>query len=185
MDDLQIIEMFNQRNEKAISETETKYGKKCRMLSYNILNNLQDSEECANDSYLVLWNRIPPEAPKNLCAYLLKIVRNLSLKRYEYNTAAKRNSHFDLALDELESVIGDKSSPDEKIIAEDLGEQINCFLHSLPEEHRKIFMQRYWYGCSVKKIADENYQTPHNVSVKLSRIRSQLKIYLNERGYEI
>ena len=183
MEDIEIIDLYNRRIERAISETDVKYGTKCRWLSNNILNSVPDCEECVNDSYFTVWNKIPPEMPQSLCAFLLKIVRNLSLKRYEYNTAEKRNSHYDQALDELEFEISDNNSPEEDMLARELGQEINSFLRTLPEKQRNIFLQRYWYGCSVKSIASEQGMSAHNVTVRLGRIREQLRKYLDSRGY--
>ena len=97
MDDEKIIELFFNRSEQAIEEVDKKYGKTCHNISYNILHNKLDAEECVNDAYLGAWNAIPPARPSPLLTYLCKIVRNLSLKRYEFNTAIKRNSTYDVA----------------------------------------------------------------------------------------
>ena len=101
MDDEKIIELFFVRSEQAIKELDRKYGRKCHAVSYNILNNHQDAEECVNDAYLGAWNAIPPAKPDPLLAFVCKIVRNVSLKRYERNTAAKRNSRYDVSIEEL------------------------------------------------------------------------------------
>ena len=99
MDDKMIVELFWNRTEKAIEETDIKYGKLCRCIATNILENDQDSEECINDTYLAAWNSMPDNRPKSLCSYICKITRNLALKKYEYNHAQKRNSNLELALD--------------------------------------------------------------------------------------
>lgn len=82
IEDEKIVELFFERSEQAIQELGNKYGKVCRKLSYNIVNNMQDAEECVNDAYLGAWNAIPPEKPDPLLTYLCKIVRNISLKMY-------------------------------------------------------------------------------------------------------
>ena len=101
MDDQLIIELFNERSEEAITAISDKYGELCKGISYRILMNRQDAEECVNDAYLVAWNTIPPESPNPLRAYICRVVRNITLKKYRYNTAQKRNSHYDTSLEEL------------------------------------------------------------------------------------
>ena len=108
MDDPAIIALFFDRSKQAIAELDRKYGKTCHSISYNILNNTQDAEECVNDAYLGTWNAIPPRRPNPLLTFLCKIVRNLSIMRYHANTAMKRNSSYDVALDELKDTL---SSP--------------------------------------------------------------------------
>ena len=84
MDDLRIIELYFERDEQAIKETDAKYGKLCHSIAYNILNNHKDSEECVNDTYVGVWNAIPPTRPSNFMSFVCKIARNLSLKRLEF-----------------------------------------------------------------------------------------------------
>ena len=108
VDDNQILELFFARSEQAIKELDSKYGKICHKVSYNILNDLQDAEECVNDAYLGAWNAIPPERPNPLLSFLCRIVRNQSIMRYHAKTAMKRNSTYDIALDELENCLSAK-----------------------------------------------------------------------------
>lgn len=103
MDDSKIIELFYERSEQAIIELSKKYGTVCTKIAFNILNNTQDTEECVNDAYLGTWNTIPPQNPNPLLSYVCRIVQNLAIKKYHTNTAAKRNSIYDVALDELEN----------------------------------------------------------------------------------
>ena len=105
MEDEKIIELFFDRSEQAIKEVDSKYGRTCHNISFNILHNELDAEECVNDAYLGAWNTIPPARPNPLLTFLCKIVRNISLKRYELNTAIKRNSTYDIAMDELEAML--------------------------------------------------------------------------------
>ena len=180
MDDEAIIELFFERSEQAIHELDTKYGRFCRKLSYNIVGDLRDAEECVNDAYLGAWNTIPPERPNPLLSYLAKLVRNLSLKLYHKNTAAKR-SGYTVALDELEAVLSDGATDDE-LTARELARYINDFLDSMDAENRVIFMRRYWFSDSYNDIAELVGCTEKNVSVRLVRIRKKLKQYLVERG---
>lgn len=178
MDDSKIIDLFNERSEKAISAVSRKYGRLSLRIAENILKSREDAEECVNDAFLVLWNKIPPESPSPLSAYLFKTVRNISLKRYHKNTAQKRNSFYDEALEELENVLSDGSSAEDELIAKDIAEAVNRFLSSLPENDRILFVRRYFYGDSIKEAASLSGLDAHYVSVRLSRIREKLKAEL-------
>ena len=181
MNDERIIELFFERSEQAIKELDNKYGKVLHSLSFKILNNHQDAEECVNDSYLGTWNAIPPAKPNPLLAFVCKIVRNVSLKRYEQNTAAKRNSHYDVAMEELQDCLVSTITVEKEIAEQELTEMIEAFLDSLPRENRVIFMRRYWFSDTYADIAKQVGLTEKNVSVRLTRIRKELREYLLER----
>ena len=181
MDDTAIIELFFARSEQAISELDRKYGKTCHTISYNILNNTQDAEECVNDAYLGVWNAIPPQRPNPLLTFLCKIVRNLSVTRHHANTAMKRNSTYDMALDELETTLAAPSSLEDELDAAALAGHLNQFLDGLSEENRVIFMRRYWFSDTYEQIAARVGLTDKNVSVRLARTRKQLRDYLTEK----
>ncbi|MBE6017319.1 MAG: sigma-70 family RNA polymerase sigma factor [Lachnospiraceae bacterium] len=185
MEDKRIIELFFSRSETAISQLSEKYGKLCRKISYNILNDLSDAEECLNDTLLGVWNSIPPNRPDSLISYVCKVARNCALKRYEYNTAQKRNSHYDVALEELDECIAAPSGVEQEIDAMELTNDLNRFLAGLKKEDRVIFMRRYYFSDSYEQIASLTGLSVKNVSVKLTRIRAALKNHLKERGYEI
>lgn len=181
MDDEKIIELFFNRSEQAIEEVDKKYGKTCHNISYNILHNKLDAEECVNDAYLGAWNAIPPARPNPLLTYLCKIVRNLSLKRYEFNTAIKRNSTYDVAMKELESCLSSPETVESEIALKELTHIIENFLDSLSTENRVIFLRRYWFSDTYSDIAARVGMTEKNVSVRLTRIREKLRNYLTER----
>lgn len=181
IDDKKIVELFFNRSEKAIIELDTKYGKLCKKLSYNILNNQQDTEECVNDAYLGVWNTIPPKRPDSLQAYICKIVRNLSLKQYYKNNAVKRGSIHEIAMQEIEAYLPAAITVEEEIAAKDLAHIIESFLDSLTVENRVVFMLRYAYSDSYADIAKRVGLSEKTVSVRLTRMRKQLKSYLNER----
>ena len=181
MDDEKIIELFFNRSEQAIEEVDKKYGKTCHNISYNILHNKLDAEECVNDAYLGAWNAIPPARPNPLLTYLCKIVRNLSLKRYEFNTAIKRNSTYDVAMEELESCLSSPETIESEIALQELTHIIENFLDSLSTENRVIFLRRYWFSDTYSDIAARVGMTEKNVSVRLTRIREKLRNYLTER----
>lgn len=181
MNDERIIELFFERSEQALKELDTKYGWVCHKVSYNILNNKQEAEECVNDAYLGTWNAIPPAKPNPLLAFVCKIVRNISLKRYELNTAAKRNSRYDVAMEELGDCLASATTTEEEIEERELTEVIELFLDSLSKENRVIFLRRYWFSDSYADIAKQVGLTEKNVSVRLTRIRKELREYLLER----
>lgn len=181
MEDKDIIEMFFTRSEQAIIELDAKYGKVCHKISYNILNNRQDAEECVNDAYLGTWNAIPPHRPNLLLSFLCRIVRNLSIMRHHANTAMKRNSTYDVALDELENCLSASSTVEDEIDTKQLVSIIEEFLETLSQENRVIFMRRYWFSDSYADIAERVGLTEKNVSVRLTRIRNQMRCYLTEK----
>ncbi len=182
IDDEKIIEMFFERSEQGIRELDIKYGKICHNLSYNIVNDRQDAEECVNDAYLGAWNAIPPAHPNPLLSYIVKIVRNISLKAYWRKEAAKRSGHYTIALEEVEACIADRKTVEDEIEAKELARIIEEFLDALTLENRVIFMRRYWFADSYKDIAASVGLSEKNISVRLTRIRKKMKKYLTERG---
>ena len=181
IDDEKIIEMFFERSEQGIRELDIKYGKICHNLSYNIVNSRQDTEECVNDAYLGAWNAIPPVHPNPLLSYIVKIVRNISLKIYWRKEAAKRSGHYTIALEEIEGYIADPKTVEDEIEARELARIIEEFLNTLTLENRVIFMRRYWFADSYKDIAEFMGLSQKNISVRLTRIREKMKQYLIER----
>ncbi|MCF0136843.1 MAG: sigma-70 family RNA polymerase sigma factor [Oscillospiraceae bacterium] len=182
MEDSEIIALFYERSEQAIEETRCKYGTVVRRTAFHILNSFQDTEECENDTYLAAWNRIPPESPYPYPAYLCRIARNLALNRYHFNTASRRNSSYDLSLDELDEVAGIGNDPASDYEVKQLTFAIEAFLDTLSAEDRRMFVLRYWFACPVKEIADELNTSPHRISVRLSRTRSRLQKFLKKEG---
>lgn len=179
--DEKIIEMFFERSEQAIRELDDKYGKVCYALSHNIVGDRQDAEECVNDAYLGAWKAIPPVKPDPLRAYICKIVRNISLKIYYRKKAAKRNSHYTVAMEELETCIADPDTVEDEIEARELARIIESFLDTLTQKERVIFMLRYAYMEAYSDIARRVGITEKNVSARLVFIRRKLKAYLTER----
>ena len=182
MKDHEIIALFFERSERAITELINKYGAAIKNVASNILKDAQDAEEAANDTYLTVWNRIPPTRPKYLGPYSCRIARNLSLKRFYANTAEKRNSYYDVALDELEETIPALSTVESTYDAKELTGYLNRFLKDLSKEDRYLFMRRYWYGDKVSVIAENLNVTPHKASVRLFRLRQKLQEYLKKEG---
>ena len=181
MTDKKIIELFFERSTQAIGALDEKYGRICHQVAYNILNNPQDAQECVNDAYFAIWNAIPPAKPNPLLTFVCKIVRNISLKRYEQNTAIKRNSHYNVAMEELQDCLASSTTVEDTIAERELTKIIEAFLDSLSAENRVIFLRRYWFSDSYADIAKQVGITEKNVSVRLTRIRKELREYLLER----
>ena len=180
MEDQQIIRLFFERSEQAITELSRKYGALCFQIADNILDDPQDAEECVNDAWLGAWNSIPPQRPDPLRAYICRIVRNLSLKKLRATSALKRSSRFEVSLSELEDCI--PGSPlDEQLSAGELSAQINAFLAALRRDDRVMFVRRYWFAQPLSEIADAFGTTENNVSVRLGRIRRKLHTYLERK----
>lgn len=185
MEDAKIVELFWQRSEQAIRELDSKYGTTLREMSQRILNDTSDAEECLSDAYLGVWNAIPPHRPKNLLFFVRRVVRNLSINRYRKNTAQKRNSHYDIALEELEDCLPSPVTVEAQIEAAELTRVIEGFLDSLNTENRVIFLRRYWYADSYADIGKRTGLREKVISVRLVRLRKQLAKYLSERGFDV
>lgn len=183
LEDQLIIKLFFERSESAITELSCKYGGLCASLAYNILKNEQDVEECVNDVYLAAWNTIPPKTPDPLPAYICRITKNLSLKRYHLNTAKKRNNYYDLALDEIAECLEGISNVEDEILVKELSVQINTFLAKLKVKDRIIFIQRYWFCDSIQEIAHKLGVSANYATVHLHRTRTKLKKYLEMEGF--
>ncbi len=182
MDDSKIIELFFERSEQAIIELSKKYGPVCSRIAYNILNNSLDAEECVNDAYLAVWNVIPPQRPNPLLSYVCRIVRNLALKKYHANTALKRNSMYDVCLDEIADYLPSASSAEEEFAAHEVAKMIDKYLETLDQQSRIMFVRRYWHADSIADIAELFHISKHNVSVRLYRMRKHLKKHLIREG---
>ena len=183
MEDKQIIELYNERSEAAISETAEKYGKYCYTIAYHILDNEQDSEECVNDTYLKTWETIPPQYPNKLSAFFGKITRNLALNRYRYYIREKRGKNqVALALEELQECIPDANKVEQAMEEKYLIEVLNRFLYDLPAEKRMIFLRRYWYLSSIQEIARDYEISESKVKMTLLRVRKKLKQVLEKEG---
>lgn len=185
MEDSRIIELFFERSEDAIAQLSNKYGKVCMKTAYNILYNQEDAEECVNDSYLAVWNTIPPKKPNPLLAFLLRIVRNVAINRYEYNHAEKRKGNYQECLDEWEWGIASSESPEEQYDMSLLSSCIDEYLDALSKNNRLIFVRRYWYMDSCADIAKMTGMRENAVRTRLSRLRKGLKKFLENRGFNL
>ncbi len=183
MDDGAIINLYWQRSEAAIGETQAKYGGYCRSVAMGVLRDKRDAEECLNDVYMCVWNSVPPQRPQNLRAYLGVLTRNVALDRCDYNRAAKRGGENGQILSEFAECMPDRTPPAEESIA--LKDAINGFLASLDSRTRIIFMRRYWFMCTLKEIADGLNMGLSAVKVTLHRTRNAFKEYLEKEGINL
>lgn len=180
MDDRQIIAMLFQRNDHALKEIALKYGKLLFRVADNILRCHEDSRECVNDTYLAVWNSIPPQNPNPFISFICKITRNLSMKKLRDKNAQKRSVQT-LPIYELEHELADCSFQD-KVDARALGRKIDRFLDTVDEESRVIFVKRYWFSDEIAEIAKATNLSESYVYTKLSRTRKKLRTYLEKEG---
>lgn len=178
--DADIIAMYFARDEEAIKATDERYGAFCHRLAMNILSNTQDAEECVNDTYVQVWNVIPPTRPRSLQAFLGRIVKNLSINRYHERKALRRNRDFELSLEELAECI---PAPGER--SEELSCLLDGFLAGLDPLERKLFCGRYWHGYAMELLADAYGLSVNAVTLRIARTRKKLRTYLAERGYSV
>ena len=184
MEDAKIIELFFLRNEQAVKETDTAYGRKLYGLSYNILNNREDAQECVSDTYMETWKSIPPKRPKYFYAFLASICRNVSFNRLDWRLAAKRNAEVVALTQEMEMCIPDSRQEGERDRRE-LRKTLEAFLESLPKESRLIFLRRYLYVDTVAEIAARYGISESKVKTQLHRTRVKLYNHLAKEGIHV
>lgn len=171
MEDLQIINLLFQRSETVIPVLQQKFGGLCRSVISRILPDQRDVEECVSDTYLRVWNSIPPQHPARLDSYLARIARNVALDRNDYNMACMRNAGLTLAYEELEACLPSRNDETDAV---EFRSFINRFLKGLPKEARVMFIRRYWYGESVAEIAFACSCGEEKVKSLLFRTRNKL-----------
>lgn len=182
MEDIAIIELFFQRAEQAIVEVQQKYGKFCRKLAFDLLREERDAEECVNDTWQAAWQRIPPERPRMLGAFLGRITRNLAISRFRKNTARMRTEGLTVLLSELEHCVPSGESTEEAVDSILLGEYISRWLEGLPADDRALFLRRYWFGESLRELARETGTGEGHLAQRMYRLRLQLKKELEKEG---
>jgi RNA polymerase sigma factor (sigma-70 family) len=185
VDDSSIIDLYWNRSETAIQETQQKYGQLCKTIALNILHNNEDSDECVNDTYLAVWSAIPPSHPNHLSSFLGKITRNIALNKYDYYTADKRNSTLTLIFSELEESIPSTYDVHSHYEAGETSRLISEFLRGDSHINRMMFMRRYWFTDSISDIAEQFGMSESKVKSTLFRIRKKLKRYLEKEGVTI
>ena len=184
MDDESIIALYWQRDQRAITETDTKYGALCRTVASGILRDREDTEECVSDAYLAAWNAIPPHTPQRFRAYICTVVRNISVSRVREKCLKRRGGgEYPAALDELdECTAGSGSDPARRVELRELASSIDAFLSGLSPDERKIFMCRYWLVASVAKTAALTGCSEAKVKTSLHRTRKKLQKHLEKEG---
>lgn len=184
MDDAYIVELYWQRDERAIEETARKYASALRQLAENILQDPEIAKECESDTYLAAWNTIPPHRPDTyLFAYLAKIIRNRALDRRDRQAAQKRSALLVELTEEMEQCIPGKENVEQTLQKKELAQIISAFLRRQNKTRRDIFLRRYWYMDSVADIARRYGFGQSKVKSLLMRTRNDLKIYLEKEGY--
>lgn len=182
MDDKQIIELYFERNEQAIKETQDKYGAFCHRIAMNILGIHEDAEECVNDTYYSVWKQIPPTVPEVFKVYLGRITRNLSISRFRAMRAKKRYSSMEIMLSELNDCVPSSSNVEQTIEVMQLSDYISEWLDSLPEEDCALFVRRYWFGDEVQELAKKCGITAAKMAQRMLRLRKSLKAALEQKG---
>ena len=185
MEDRQIVALYHAREERAIRESEKKYGAYCRRIARNILTLPEDAEECVSDTWLAAWNAMPPQLPQVLSAFFGRIVRNLSISRYRASRAQKRYSGLETLLSELEDCLPSPDTMERQLERLELSRLIGGWLERLSSDDRALFLGRYWYGEPVKNLARRAGLSPNTVSQRLGRLRSKLKQVLEAEGVEL
>ena len=183
MDDSEIIGLYFSRDERAVEESQAKYGSYCMTVARNVLSVREDCEECVSDTWLAAWQRIPPEMPVCLRAFFGRITRNIAIDRYRRSHAAKRGGgEITLALDELGEILPSGGDAADGMIARETADAVNSFLRSIPERDCNIFLARYYFFHSVGTIAKSLGMTEAYVRVVLSRTRRKLAAYLKKEN---
>lgn len=180
MQDRDIIDLYFARDERAITETSQKYGAYCMGIAQRILHNLQDAEECLNDTWLRTWNAIPPARPGYLQQFVGSITRHVSLDRYRSNN---KRSSLTVALEEIGEIAASDTDPATQAEEREIVVAIDCFLWSLPKRERGVFIRRYYHFDEIKSIAKRYGLSVSNVKIILSRTRTRLREYLEKEGY--
>ena len=182
MEDNQIIDLYWARDQRAIDETSGKYGGFLLQLAWNILRSHADAEECVNDTWHRAWNTMPPQRPASLRAYLVRLVRNLSIDRWRARKSQKRGEGLEALVLELEDCVPAVPSAEEETEARELSLTIDRWLDGLPREDRVLFVRRYWYGQRLDELSGQLGWSPNRVSQRLLRLRTGLKRYLEREG---
>lgn len=185
MEDKQIVDLYWERSETAIVETERKYGRYCHYIAYQILHNDEDAKEVVNDTYLKTWNTIPPQRPDPLKPYVGMISRQLALDVYEAQHAQKRSGQVPLVLDELSECISDHESGADIGESVALSDSLSRFIWALPRRTRNIFVRRYFYMSSIAEIAKDFTMKESNVTMLLLRTRRKLEQFLKKEGFDL
>lgn len=183
MDDHAIVELYHRREERAIAETDRKYGGLCRSIALGLLGDREDAEECVNDTWLNAWNAMPEDRPDRLGPFLGKITRNLAFNRWRSGHAEKRGGgELPAVLEELAESVCGGSDLQETMEAAELAAAVNRFLRTLAERERTMFLRRYWFAEPIADIARRYGIRENTVRSRLFRIREKLRRHLEKEG---
>lgn len=185
LSDREIVALLFARSEEAIAALESRFGRLCRRIAVNILHCEEDAEECVSDTYLAVWDSVPPKEPDPLMPYVGRIARNFALDRCRYNRAARRSSDGDVLLSEVEEIVSGGEDAEERVMQEALAAEISAFLRALKADDRHLFVRRYWYGDELAAIAAEMGMRAGSAAVRLHRIRERLREHLTKEGFTL
>ena len=184
MEDEKIIDLYWERKDEAIMETQAAYGRQLQTIAQRIVQSYEDAEESVNDTYLKTWEIIPPQRPTYFYAFLASICRHLSFHRVDWKKAAKRNAEIVTLSEELELCIPD-TRREQEMEAKEIARALSAFLNGLPQETRRIFLRRYYHADTIAEIAARYCLTESKVKMQLSRTRAKLCTYLEQEGIQI
>lgn len=184
MEDEKIIDLYWERKDEAIMETQAAYGRQLQTIAQRIVQSYEDAEESVNDTYLAAWRTIPPKRPKYFFAYLAKICRNFAFGKLDWLDAARRKAEVVTLSEEMELCIPD-TSRDSAAEGREITRALNAFLGTLPQENRRLFVRRYWYVDTVAEIAQRYNMSESKVKTRLHRIREKLRVYLMQEGIAV
>lgn len=182
MEDRQIIDNLWMRSETAVDALQAKFGKRLQQTAYNILGDRLDAEEAVSDTYLAIWNAIPPARPEPLSAFVYQVGRNVALKLLRHRSAQKRDGRYDVTLEELSGILR-SGTLEQQLEARELGRAMNAFLGTLDSDSRRLFLRRYWFGDSIRELSRHTGLSENLLSVRLHRLRNKLKNYLYKEGF--
>lgn len=186
MDDRHIVELFLERSEEAILQTDIKYGRYCHRVAFNVLGNNEDSEECVNDAYMRVWNSIPPNEPDSLSAYVGKVTRNIALDKLRQKNSDKRgNGEVPVLLDELAECLSGADEYERRMDSEEIVNALNSFLEGLSATERGVFMRRYWMAEPIADVAERYDISVSKTTTMLFRLRGRLKKHFMKEGISL
>lgn len=185
MEDHEIVALYWRRSERAVAETDAKYGAFCHTVALGLLSVREDAEECVNDAYQAAWESMPEERPDYLRAWLGRVVRNLSVDHWRKNHRQKRYAGIETLLSELDDCVPSAEDVERTVEAAELGRAIDAWLRTLGEDDAALFLRRYWNGMPLQTLAKERGVAPNKLAQKMYRLRLELKDALEKEGYSL
>ena len=185
MEDREIVALYWARDERALTETDAKYGAFCHAVALGLLSVREDAEECVNDAYQAAWESMPEERPDKLRAWLGRVVRNLSIDRWRKNHRQKRCAGLETLLSELDDCVPSAEDVEQTVEAAELGRAVDAWLRTLPEDDAALFLRRYWNGAPLQTLAKERGVAPNKLAQRMYRLRLGLRDALEKEGYTL